>query len=783
MKNIGVKRFSTIAALLLILSYATTYARMTINDFRPFAPIHLTTDLLKHTERVFIGGYPSTLRLEELHTVVEPWQVAEIRSEHPYFGWVLGEDMSNTVQTAYRILVATSATLLEEGKADMWDSGCVQSANSSTVKYEGNPLQPATTYYWKVKTWNNHGMDSEYSQAKGFRTADTLDNGFSFYPLEKTDEAPMSFTRLTDGSFFADFGEDAFGQLTIKVSTKNDNDTLTIHLGEQVRDGHVNRKPEGSQRYAMYRLPLMRGTHTYKVKFRKDRRNTTPKQNESGVDPVLMPSYIGEVFPFRYCEIEGVTERLETHDVVRHRVNIPFDERASHFESSDTVLNKVWQLCKHTIKATSFCGIYVDGDRERIPYEADAIINQLSHYAVDREFSMARRSVNHLIYNPTWPTEWILQSVIMAWNDYLYTGDKRLLRSVYYDLKSKTLIALRDENGLISTRTGKVTKDVLVSIHFNGKGIRDIVDWPQTGAEGIEKEAAGETDGFVFTEYNAVVNAYHYEALKLMALIADAIGNVDDAAMYRSEAAKTRKAFNELLYDADAGIYKDGVTTNHHSLHSNMFALGFGLLTDGDNNIQRKGNRVAKVVEFMKSRKMACSVYGAQFLLDALYDNEESDYALALLSSTGLRSWYNMCRIGSTITTEAWDNVYKPNQDWNHPWGAAPANIIVRKLMGIEPLEPGFERIRIKPQPSTLRKASLTVLTIKGDVSVAFDNEPNKSFVLDVAIPANTTAEVYMPYIGNRVLLDGARHIAKAEGKWLKLVVGSGKHRLQVGEL
>jgi hypothetical protein len=32
--------------------------------------------------------------------------------------------------------------------------------------------------------------------------------------------------------------------------------------------------------------------------------------------------------------------------------------------------------------------IYVDGDRERIPYEADAYINMLSHYAVDSEYSI-----------------------------------------------------------------------------------------------------------------------------------------------------------------------------------------------------------------------------------------------------------------------------------------------------------------------------------------------------------------------------------------------------------
>ena len=49
------------------------------------------------------------------------------------------------------------------------------------------------------------------------------------------------------------------------------------------------------------------------------------------------------------------------------------------------------------------------------------------------------------------------------------------------------------------------------------------------------------------------------------------------------------------------------------------------------------------------------------------------------------------------MTTEAWDEFYKPNLTWNHAWGSAPANITARKLMGIEPLEPTFSKFKISP--------------------------------------------------------------------------------------
>lgn len=61
-----------------------------------------------------------------------------------------------------------------------------------------------------------------------------------------------------------------------------------------------------------------------------------------------------------------------------------------------------------------------------------------------------------------------------------------------------------------------------------------------------------------------------------------------------------------------------------------------------------------------------------------------------------------MLRVGSTITLEAWDDSFKPNQDWNHPWGAAPASIIPRCLCGLRPAAPGFASFVCDPAPAGL---------------------------------------------------------------------------------
>ena len=85
---------------------------------------------------------------------------------------------------------------------------------------------------------------------------------------------------------------------------------------------------------------------------------------------------------------------------------------------------------------------------------------------------------------------------------------------------------------------------------------------------------------------------------------------------------------------------------------------------------------IDKVVDFVRSRNMSCSVYGSQILLEGLFEHGGSKHANELMASKAERSWYNMIRFGSTITMEAWDKRYKPNLDLNHAWGAAPANIL-----------------------------------------------------------------------------------------------------------
>ena len=117
---------------------------------------------------------------------------------------------------------------------------------------------------------------------------------------------------------------------------------------------------------------------------------------------------------------------------------------------------------------------------------------------------------------------------------------------------------------------------------------------------------------------------------------------------------------------------------------------------------------------------MSCSVYGAQILLEGLFENGGSNHAINLMASKKERSWYNMIRYGSTISMEA-SIKDKPNLDLNHV-SASPKNIIVRKLMGA--IDPGAQLIKIHPKIGNLSFAKLRT-KFNQDVIVSCEQKMN----------------------------------------------------------
>jgi hypothetical protein len=712
-------------------------------------------------------------------------ELTQITTAQPQFGWIVNSEK----QTAYRILVSGSPKKLEQNIGDLWDSGKQISRVSQHISYNGKELQPISTYYWKVTIWDEKGAQSEYSNSQQFNTGEfgrekmwpgesrwvKVGNGDSEEwafedrnPIDYHTVYPVKTELKQNGTWFIDFKRAAFAYAKFGIDWKageNEKEkTITVRIGEKSVNDSIDQKPGGGIIYEEYPLTIQAGQHEYVLEIPRFKSHYPHSQT--------MPEHMPEVIPFRYCEIVCGAEPITLISAKQMALYTLSDDKASSFSSDIKLLNDVYNLCRYSVKANTFNGDYAASQRERMMYEADAYIHQMGHYAIDREFSVARFSLKNMIFHATWPTEWISHAVMMAWADYLHTGNPDLIVEYYDELKPKTLTGLTEKNGLISTKTGLQTKDFLKSIHFNGKALRDIVDWPHGGMLHVLK--GGETDEYDFKDYNTVVNAFHYHSLVLMANMAEAIGEKGDASFYRKQAETVKKAFNRNFIDASRNIYVDGIGTDHASLHANMYALVFGLVPEPIK---------PAVIEAIKQKRMACGVYGANYLLEAMFDADEPDYALSLLTDTSDRSWYNMIKVGATMTTESWDNKYKSNNGWSHAWSSSPVHILPRKLMGIEPLTPGFETIMIEPKPASVKNASVKLPTIRGEVKAEFVNEPNR-FYLSVDIPGNTNAKISLPAKGEVLVLKIDNQISKdyviKDERAIIENIGSGSHQFEL---
>lgn len=117
-----------------------------------------------------------------------PLRIADVTTEYtvnplgtdvtrPRLAWIPTTHGHGAVQTAYQVVVATDPGLLDPRHADVWDSGRVDSAESTGIEYAGPPLAPRTRYHWRVRLWDGDGRGTRWSDPAWFETG-LRDEGF-----------------------------------------------------------------------------------------------------------------------------------------------------------------------------------------------------------------------------------------------------------------------------------------------------------------------------------------------------------------------------------------------------------------------------------------------------------------------------------------------------------------------------------------------------------------------------------------------------------------------------
>lgn len=107
---------------------------------------------------------PVELRVDDLKTPLG------IDDAPPQFSWQLKDPARGAKQTAYEVMVSSRADLLGAGKADVWDSGRIESGASLNVRYAGPAIAPSTRYFWRVKVWDAAGKPYAESATSWWET-------------------------------------------------------------------------------------------------------------------------------------------------------------------------------------------------------------------------------------------------------------------------------------------------------------------------------------------------------------------------------------------------------------------------------------------------------------------------------------------------------------------------------------------------------------------------------------------------------------------------------------
>ncbi|HET9316347.1 MAG TPA: family 78 glycoside hydrolase catalytic domain [Vicinamibacteria bacterium] len=482
---------------------------------------------------------------------------------------------------------------------------------------------------------------------------------------------------------------------------------------------------------------------------------------------------------FRYVQVDFPPRQTppESITLIARWNRLPPEPHAT-FRSSDPTLDAVFDLAVHSARYGSQEHFVDTPTREQGQFTYDAY--QISRAAMRafgerdltqralREFAQSQvkfhadtGKVNAVYPNgdgkrdiPDWTQSWAM----WAWEYFLETGDRELVADVFPQLVKTGEYVLSIENHA----TGLVDLG-------NDVGYKSgIVDWPNR--YGYDRTTTQRT---VMT-VNAVLV---YGAI---ASVADALGRRDTAAVYRDAQRRSEMAILTRLWDPDQSAYIDGLNADgsrspHASQQANAMLLATGLAPEG---------RVASMLATVRRAGFETSPVLSRFLVEAYGEHEQDDALYDFLLNPQGRNFAAILAQGGTFTWESWEgSAAKSENSESHAYAAnAALEAIQRYVLGIDVIEPQAARVRIRPHFGPLAFAEGTVPTERGMVGNAWRVGAGLP-ELDVTLPANVVADVYLPVPGRRAVLvmDGRTLPTNRDGAHLVARdVLPGSHRFRV---
>jgi alpha-L-rhamnosidase len=501
-----------------------------------------------------------------------------------------------------------------------------------------------------------------------------------------------------DPEVFLDFGREVVGRLTFDVVAPpgvimDFNCLEEIEEGKRIHYTYGNLSAmryitrEGRQQYTSF---LRRGYRYCKLTLR----------NLSG--------------PVRIRSLQTI---FSTHPSVQR----------SSFACSDPLLNRIWEVGRHTLRCCSEDTFTDCPTYEQTYWVGDGRNEAMINYAAFGDVALTRRCAElpgeSLFRQPitesqvpsSWDnllTAWSLLWVQMAEEHYRFSGDLDYLKRVYPDV----LTSLRNCREKLTDKRGLLSIDAW-----------NMFDW------------AGQDSGHKVVTHNQM---FLVEALRRAIFMARALGAEEDVAFLELYRKELIARINEHLWDEQKGAYidsihDDGKRSTVVSQQTNSLAVAYDVAA---------GDRLKQIQDVPVKSKEGMVKVGSPFALFYILEALAKQGRQAELLDVVRSRWGEMVDKGATTFWETFPGWEKDwwTRSYCHAWSAAPTYFLTRYQLGAWWETPGCEVVRIAPQPVDLKWARGDWSTPRGIVHVSWEKMDGK-FELDVQLPAGARGVVELP--------------------------------------
>jgi alpha-L-rhamnosidase len=561
--------------------------------------------------------------------------------------------------------------------------------------------------------WNLAGFDDSKWTAAKLKEDDKVNLVATYNePIKKheTFKAVKVFT-TPKGENIIDFGQNLVGWVRLKATGKA-GDKITIYHAE-VLDKAGNFYTENLRPAKQKNEYILKG----------------------GAEETFEPHFTFQ--GFRYIKVEGYPGTIKPENFTAIALYSDMKQTGT-FTSSNPLINQL----QHNIQwgqRGNFLDVPTDCPQrdERLGWTGDAqafartasfnfgVNDFFSKWLKDVALDQVDGRVPFVVPNVLGPDAsasagWADAATIIPWAMYTAYGDKRILEDQFESMKQWVGFMERNSTNYLWNK----------GFHFG--------DW-------LFYRPFDDNDGrSAVTDKYLIAQCFFANSVEIVVNTAAVLGKSGDVAKY-----------SELLKNVKDAFVKEYVTPNGRLVSGTqtafVLALNFDMLPEA-----MRAPTAARLVENIKSynNHLTTGFLGTPYLCHVLSRFGYSDVAYTLLLQESYPSWLYPVKMGATTIWERWDGI-KPDgtfqtpgmNSFNHYAYGAIGDWMYRVVAGIDtkPNAAGYKEIVIKPTvDGRLAEASAEYQTYYGKIKSSWKISGGK-LQLDVEIPANTKATIYVP--------------------------------------